>query len=190
LDDSHKLVADVGNRLGAEHLLVVSDEPRADQLATALSTISDWCGPGLRPMLEFLRITEVSSLAQAKELLAACSEHNFGILLDSLHLARSAELDTLVSLDAGEHPYIQLCDGPLLCADDRESLLVDALDLRSAPGEGELALWPLLQMLPADTPLSMEVRSRAYRDAYPDPTERARKILQRTQKFLEEETHE
>jgi len=190
LDGGHKLVADVGVRLGAEHVLVVSDEPRPEILAPALATISQWCGPSLRPMLEFLRITEVTSLAQTQELLAACSEHNFGILLDSLHLARSGELNKLPALDPAMHPYIQLCDGPLHCADDAESLLVDALDLRSAPGEGELALTPLLQMLPAATPVSMEVRSKAYRDGHPDPAERARVILERTKKFLQEESDE
>ena len=186
LDDGHKLIVDVGGRLGAEHVLVVSDEPNPDLLAPALQQISQWCAPyAIRPMLEFLRITSVTSLAQAKELLAAAAGHTFGILIDSLHLARSGELEKLVSLDARQHPYIQLCDGPAKCADEHAKLLEDALDLRSAPGEGELDLTKLLAALPQQTPVSMEVRSRFYREQYPDPVARAQAILQQTEKYLQ-----
>ena len=81
VDDSHKFIVDVGGRLGADNLLVVSDEADASRLAPALEKISQWCAPyQLRPVLEFLRITAVTSLAQARELLNASSEHNFGIL--------------------------------------------------------------------------------------------------------------
>ena len=79
---------------------------------------------------------------------------------DGLHLARSGELFDLPALDADRHPYIQLCDGPLACGDDHQSLLADALDRRSPPGEGELPLGPMLEALPPDTPLSLEVRSK------------------------------
>ena len=191
LDDSHKLIVDVGGRLGADHVLVVSDEPDPELLAPALTKISAWCANyPIKPVLEFLRITAVQSLAQALELLAAARQHEFGILLDSLHLARSGELFTLGELDADLHPYIQLCDGNRECADDRPSLLTDALDLRCAPGEGELPLHKLLQALPGDVPLSLEVRSSVYREKYPEPVERARALLRQTRKFLQETVHE
>jgi sugar phosphate isomerase/epimerase len=191
LNDGHRLIVEVGTRLGADHVLVVSDEADPDVLAPALIEISAWCaGHKIRPMLEFLRITSIESLAQATELLAASNEHHFGILLDSLHLARSGELFALPSLDAALHPYIQLCDGLLNCAEDQPSLLTDALDLRSAPGEGELPLKPLLRALPADVALSLEVRSRHYRETYRDPVERAAKLLEQTNKFLDGEEHE
>jgi sugar phosphate isomerase/epimerase len=187
LDSGHQLIVDVGGRLGADHVLVVSDEPDADKLAPALRQISDWCAPyQLKPMLEFLRITAVTSLAQASELLDATGQHSFGILLDTLHLARSGELHDLPTLQLERHPYIQLCDGLVACADDRNSLLEDALDLRCAPGEGQLPLQNLLRVLPQQTPLSMEVRSKYYRDTYPDPLQRARALLMQTEKYLQE----
>ena len=191
LGADHQLIADVGARLGADHLLVVSDEADPDLLAPALEQISSWCTPGaVRPMLEFLRITEVQSLRQAREILAAAGEHNFGILIDSLHLARSDEYGMLRQLDASQHSYIQLCDGPAECVATREALLIDALDLRSAPGEGELPLAALLAALPPDLPLSLEVRSKWYRDTYPEPLARATAILEQTEKFLGETNNE
>jgi len=186
LQDEHQFIVDVGGRLGAEHLLVVSDEADPERLAPALARISDWCAPyAIRPMLEFLRITAVTSLQQAQELLHAATGHNFGILLDALHLARSGELSALPVLDAARHPYIQFCDGMASCAFDRNSLLEDAVDLRCAPGEGELPIGLLLDALPAATPLSLEVRSRDYRTRYADPTERAAAVLQQTQRYLQ-----
>lgn len=185
LDAGHEQIVAVGRRLGADNLLVVSDEADADLLAPALTQISQWCdGSALQPCLEFLRITQVGSLAQARELLAACQGHQFAILIDALHLARSNEWAALAQLDTDQHPYIQLCDGQLLCADDQQSLLTDALDGRSAAGEGQLDLAGLLAALPEQTPLSLEVRSAQYRNAYPDPVTRAEAVLVQTTEFL------
>ncbi len=184
LEAGHKMIVDVGKRLGADNLLVVSDEADPELLGPALSTISDWCDGELAPSLEFLRITSVQSLAQARELLEQCGNHSFGILIDTLHLARSGELSSGLTLDPAQHPYIQLCDGQLACEEDFDSLLQDALDGRMAPGESELDLGIVLDELPQDVPLSLEVRSAWYRDHYPDPAERARKIYEETTKFL------
>jgi sugar phosphate isomerase/epimerase len=177
-------VVEVGKRLGADNVLVVSDEADAEKLAPALQKISEWADDRIQPVLEFLKLTPVNSLQQADELLHACSGHNFEILIDTLHLARSHEFATAL-IDERRFPYIQLCDGSLTCGTDRDSLFADALDLRSAPGEGELPLISLLQRLPIDTPLSLEVRSKAYRDRFPDPLERARAVLDTTRQFLD-----
>jgi len=186
LDEGQRLIVDVGNRLGADNLLVVSDEADPERLAPALREISERAAAsGMRPCLEFLRITRVQSLAQARELLDACRGHDFGILLDTLHLARSGELADPGELDPSEHPYIQLCDGHRHCADDLHSLLQDAIDGRSAPGEGELDLRGFLARLPDAVPLSLEVRSRHYREHFPDPGERAAAVLAKTRAFLD-----
>ena len=183
LSAEHKKVVDVGLALGAENILCVSDEKDPGLLAPALRQVSAWCDGGLQPVLEFLRITQVQSLRQASELLDACEGHDFGVLIDSLHLARSGESDAELG-DLARFPYVQICDGKLHCAGDYESLLKDAIDGRSAPGEGELPLASLLHRLPRDIPLSVEVRSAAYRQGYPDPIARAQAILDATRKFL------
>jgi sugar phosphate isomerase/epimerase len=65
-----------------------------------------------------------------------------------------------------------------------QAYLEDAVDGRSAPGEGGLPLAALLNALPAGIPLSLEVRSRRYREQYPDPVARARAVLEQTRRFL------
>ncbi len=186
LNRAHQSIVEVGHRLGADNLLVVSDEALPEQLAPALTRISEWCsGSDLQPCLEFLKITQVKSLAQTQELLQVCVDHNFAILIDALHLARSGEWDKLPDINGSQHPYLQLCDGKRDCADDYESLLADALDGRSAPGEGELDLGTLLAAFPKDLPLSLEIRSARYRTAFADPVARADTILRQTRSFLQ-----
>ena len=92
----------------------------------------------------------------------------------------------LADVDPALLPYVQLCDGNLACAPDYEHLLEDALDLRCAPGEGELPLHTVVGALPDGEPFSLEVRSRVYRERYPNPVERARAVREQTERFLME----
>jgi hypothetical protein len=57
-----------------------------------------------------------------------------------------------------------------------------------APGKAvvqELPLQALLEVLPGHCPLSLEVRSRYYREAFPDPAARAMALRRRTVEFLD-----
>jgi hypothetical protein len=47
-----------------------------------------------------------------------------------------------------------------------------------------LPLADLLDVLPAGIPLSLEVRSKHYRDTYPDFAARGRAIREQTERFL------
>ena len=63
-------------------------------------------------------------------------------------------------------------------------MLTDALDGRSAPGEGELPLAEVLNALSDSVPLSLEVRSKRYRHDFEDPGERARAVLEKTLDYM------
>ena len=67
---------------------------------------------------------------------------------------------------------------------DPEEYFIDAIDGRLAPGEGSIPVAERARTLPADLPISLEIRSRYYREQYPDPIERARVILERTRTFF------
>ena len=67
---------------------------------------------------------------------------------------------------------------------DPDDYFVDAIDGRLAPGEGSIPVAEMARALPPDLPISLEIRSRHYREQYPDPLERARAILERTQAFF------
>jgi sugar phosphate isomerase/epimerase len=67
---------------------------------------------------------------------------------------------------------------------DPDAYFVDAIDGRLVPGEGAIPVDAMVRALPADLPISLEIRSRFYREQYPDPLERAKVILERSQNFL------
>lgn len=183
--DVHRRKLDAGIALGAANALVVSSEADHGRIADAMNTLCEHVGESpMRVALEFLMITEVRSLAAASAIVAKCGHPKAGVLIDTLHLQRANEgsddVASFVAAAPSRLPYMQLCDG-LLSVDD---YLVDALDLRSAAGEGELPLVAVMAAVPDDLPLSLEVRSKRYRDDYPDPIVRARAVLQQTERFL------
>lgn len=187
LDDGHRRIVDVGVELGAQNLLVVSSEPDVGRSAAALQRLCEWAEPaGMRVALEFLMLTPIRALDQAHGVVRACGHPLAALLVDALHLERAGHRpEALRTIDPQLLRYVQLCDGRSACTTTPAGYLEDAVDLRSAPGEGELPLAALLDVLPADIPLSLEVRSRRYRERFPDAAARAAAIRERTLRFLD-----
>ncbi len=126
----------------------------------------------MRAVLEFLMIAEVKTLAQAVEIVTDVGHPAGGVLVDALHLARCGATPRGRRVDRAA----SCCRTPncatvrrVLPRTDYATYLSDAIDGRSAAGEGELPLRDLLAALPANVPLSLEVRSKRYRERYPDP---------------------
>jgi len=179
---------EIGGALGCRNVLIVSANPNVDDTKRQFAVLCECAArAGMRAVLEFLMIAEVKTLGQAVEIVADVGHPAGGVLVDALHLARCGATPADVArIDPALLPYAQLCDAPAtLPALAANAYLVDALDGRVAPGEGELPLYELLEALPSDAPLSLEVRSKRYRDAYPDPVERARAVLVATRRFLD-----
>jgi sugar phosphate isomerase/epimerase len=180
-------IIDVGAELGASNVLIVSDDPSVDNTKRAFEHLCRYAEQaGMRAVLEFLMIFEVNSLATALEIVTDVAHPAGGLLIDALHLARCGHTPAdLEGLDAHLFPYMQLCDAPSKVAQaDPAGYLEDALDARMAPGEAELPLADLLDVLPAGIPLSLEVRSKHYRDTYTNLAARGRAIREQTERFL------
>jgi len=182
-DPVHHKIIDAGAELGARNCLIVSSEP---DITNTKRLYQDLCeradSAGMRACLEFMWITEIKTLADAREVVEDVDHPAGGILIDAFHLERvGLEPGVLADVPQKWFPYVQLCDVPQRgIIRDHEKYLEDALDGRLAPGEGALPLARLMKYLPENIPVSLEVRSKYYRDTYPDPVERAKVILQRT----------
>ena len=187
-DPDHFRIIDAGAAIGARNVLVVSSDPDPQATSAKLARLSRHAAPcGLQISLEFAAFTEVRSLAAALTILDSPGCENVGLLIDPLHFARTGSLpDDLRGIAAGRFHYAQFCDaaanGP--SAQDVPAIIEEALDLRLAIGAGGLPLASLYELLPAQLPLSIELRSKALRDGYPDPAERARALLQSTRAGL------
>lgn len=187
LTDSARQLIEIGGELGARNVLIVSANPNLADTKHQFGMLCELAAAaGMRAVLEFLMIAELKTLAQAVDVVTDVGHPAGGILVDALHLARcGATPADVASIGQDLLPYAQLCDGPaVLVNPDFDAYLSDAIDGRSAAGEGELPLRDLVAALPNDLPLSLEVRSKRYRETHPDPVDRARAVLAATRSFL------
>jgi len=188
-DPNHFKILDIGAEIGAPNALVVSSDP--DRGAT-VEKYAALCRHGaernMRVSLEFAVFTEIKTLAEALSVVSECESSSAAILVDPLHLQRSGGTpEQIAAVPRRYFSYAQFCDAPLAgpAADDLPGIIEEAVDLRLQAGAGGLPLGALLKALPSGLPLSVELRSKALRENYPDAHQRARAVASATRKFLD-----
>jgi sugar phosphate isomerase/epimerase len=150
--------------LGARHLLVVGlDDDEARTVERFAALCAEAAPYGVRPALEFMRMSSVPTVRDADRIVAAAGHPAGAVLVDPLHLARSggtpADVAPLVAAHPERYPYLQLCDAPSAAPGDGtlRDLLAEAVRNRLSPGDGELPLVELLGALPGSAAVSVEV---------------------------------
>lgn len=190
LDPAHLRILDIGVAVGAANALVVSSDPDvAGTVAKLRALCAHVAGRGLRVALEFGLFTEVKTIAAASAILRDVDHPAAALLIDALHLARSGgSAADVAALPRAWLSYAQLCDAPIPGADpaDPAAILEEAVFGRLQTGAGGLDLAALLTALPADLPLSIELRSRALYEGWPDPAARAAVTRAATTDFLQQ----
>ncbi|MBU6394621.1 MAG: sugar phosphate isomerase/epimerase [Sphingomonadales bacterium] len=184
----HKKVIDVGAELGAQNVLCVSSEPDMGKTAARLHELCVHAeGTGLRVALEFGIFTEVKNLTMALGVLHQVAHPLRALLIDPIHVDRSqSSIADIARIPRELLPYAQFCDAPAKRPDPANfpAIIEDAIDLREQCGEGALALVDIYKGLPPGIPLSIELRSKALRDGFPDPGERAKAVAEATRRWL------
>lgn len=152
-------VLEVGQRLGAQVVNVICDDPDAARLAASYAALCDAAAPfGLACDIEFMPWSAVPDVASAHRVVAAVQRPNAGVLVDALHFSRSkSTLADVAALPREWIRYGQICDGTLPGPATREGLIHDARCERLLPGEGDIDLRGLFTQLPADVPVNIEV---------------------------------
>ncbi len=181
-------IVEAAAAVGARNLLVVSRGVSDELFAERFGELCDLAVPhGIGCSVEFMRFMSVQDLPQALRILDATRRPNGGVLIDNLHLDRTGgTVDDVGSIDPVRLPYLQLCDAPAAPPSTAPAdLVTEALDGRLVLGDGALAILDLVAALPAHTALSMEIRSAALRSDFPDPTERARHVLDTSLRALQ-----
>lgn len=185
--DRGEALIDTAVELGVRNVLTVSSFDDPNETADRFATLCQRAAPaGLKVCIEFMRFTAVKTLSDALDIVVRSGQPNAGILVDLLHVFRSGTTyEDVRSVDPALFPYAQWCDGP---TDPRGwstlDLITDALDDRSIPGRGDLDAAGFRDLFTPEVPFSIEVRSRALRETFPDHAERARELLTRTKAAL------
>jgi sugar phosphate isomerase/epimerase len=186
-DDPGDELIDTAAMLGVRHVLVASGPASRAAVVDRYGELCRRAEPaGVRVVLEFLPIFTIATLGDALGVVLEVASPSGGVLVDTLHLARSGGGPAdLADVPAELLPYLQLADAPDRLDDPTPARLrEEALHGRLLPGQGQLPLDRTLASVP-DVPVSVELRSQALMQAFPDPTERARAVLAATRRVLE-----
>lgn len=169
-------VIDTAAALGARYLNVICDDPDTARFADLFASLADLGrAAGVCPVIEFTAWRPIRDLAGAVGI--ARHSDGGGLLLDTLHIQRcGVSLSELAGVPPSLLSYLQLCDAPLrppnglrvpaaLPRGQRggqgDDAVAEARAGRLLPGEGELPLRELLDVLPGDLLLSVEAPSAA-----------------------------
>jgi len=164
--------------IGARFVLFTSRLPDLSATAARFAELCSVAAPlGVHLVCEFLPIFPLRSLAMAAQVVEPHDPSVAGILIDNLHLSRSGgTVAEVATLNPARLPYLQIADAPAPAPTEPMALLDEAINGRLLPWEGALPIDELLAAVP-HVPLSFEVRSRALRDGFTDPVDRARHLL-------------
>lgn len=156
---SFELFLETGAKLGASQILVAGMDADFGRLSAKFAEFAELAEVyGLTPNLEYMPWTPVANLAQAIEVLADAGHPNVGLLVDSLHHARShSDSALLADVPRSWLHYAQLCDAPAADPSTTEELIRQAREDRLMPGHGGLDLLSTVRALPADLPIGVEV---------------------------------
>jgi sugar phosphate isomerase/epimerase len=146
----------IGAELGARHATVHSHLADIGQARDALGRLSEIAGKyAIRLGVEFNPFSKVTTLAQAGELIAPLGLGAIGIVLDTLHAARSGVRPADIAAARDCIDFVQISDGP--ASIDEAGKWEEAMHSRMVPGSGELPLAAMLQAFPSALSVSIEV---------------------------------
>ena len=156
---SYAPILEAGAELGATHVLTQLPDPDRDRAVERFAAMCDLARPlGLGVDLEFVSWTETPDLDTAAKVLRAVNRSNAGILVDTLHFARSgSSLEALRKLPREWFRYAQVCDAPAQAPKTRDEVIHAARFERLFPGEGGLGVREVLACLPAGIPYALEI---------------------------------
>jgi sugar phosphate isomerase/epimerase len=186
IDLSHfRPALDMAAELGATWLLTGGWYEDDDFLADRLAAFAEMAHSyNLKVGLEFMPWTGISSLSQARRVLAAAAQPNAALVLDPLHLDRAGGLPAdLAALSPSEIAYAQLCDARLPRPTTRDDIANEGRYDRLMPGSGSLPLGDFVQALPSDIAIAVEIPMMTPLSEMPLEV-RARQGLENARKFL------
>ena len=177
---------EVGAKLKAQHILVAGDDPNSSRLSDSYAQLCEACTPyGLTADLEFMPWTEIKSITDAYRVIqGANNPKNAGIIIDSLHFARSdSHISDLADIPHELFHYAQICDGSGTKPNTDAELISDARTNRLLPGEGGIDLKSIFSSISPNMPISIEIPNA--RQQQMSPTAWAQLCMDATKKFYQ-----
>jgi sugar phosphate isomerase/epimerase len=184
--ENYKAFLEVCGALSAKAILVGGDDRNEARLTENYARFCAAAAPyGLTADLEFMPWSGCRDAQAAARIASASGQANAGVLVDTLHCARSSTtLDDIAAIPRELLHYAQVCDAPGAMPVTFEELIYTARTHRLLPGEGTIRIRDVFDRLPATIPVSVEVPSIALK-AEIGVKEFARRALEASRKVLE-----
>ncbi len=147
-----------GAAIGASRLCVGGDSADFAVVAERMAEMCDLARDyRIAVDLEFMPFRPVKTFADAVQVVRMADRPNAHILVDALHVFRSnSSLDDIKRVDTKLLGTFQICDAP---RDPplADQLVIEARTKRLLAGHGGLPLWSLIDALPADIAVGVEL---------------------------------
>ena len=144
-------------QIGARYVQAVVEDPDPQRAVDTFAALCDAAAKfDLRVALEFMRFRQLQTIEAASALVSMAGRENGAVLVDALHLSRSGGSPADVAAVRGAH----CLHATLRCPGEAppfDELVHEARNERLHAGEGALWLDELLDALPDNVPISVEV---------------------------------
>ena len=170
--------------LGAPKIIQGCFDPDRERVVSMLrdyASVSQQAG--VKIAIEFMPMSEIKTIQDGLDVIEASGAQNVGLLIDTLHLARSgANASDIVRLDPSRVFLTQLCDASRQLGTER-TLFDEAMSGRMYIGDGKLDLADVVRALPPEAELELETPVVA--DASLSTVERARLAAEAAKRFFD-----
>jgi sugar phosphate isomerase/epimerase len=175
---------DMFAEIGALNVNCVSLDPDVGRTFDQIAVLADMAVErGMTPVLEFAPGLTIADLPTALKVVEHARVPALKLLIDTMHLIRSGSAPTdLDGLDPNLIGYVQIADVPIMPV--IEPYMREAMTERLVPGRGELPLLEILNRVPRDRVVSLELPMLSAAEAGIEPGERLRPALEATRALL------
>ncbi len=170
--------------LGVNRINTVAIDPDIARCQDQIGLLVDMArGHEMETVLEFGPGLSIGTLADALKTVHTLNQASLKLLIDTMHFFRSnAQVNDLAAIDPALIGYIQLSDAPINSS--YSNYMEEAMFNRQVPGQGELPLQALLDALPKDCVIGLEIPRRAVIEAGIQPKKYCGEIIAATQDLL------
>jgi sugar phosphate isomerase/epimerase len=160
-----KILIDFAVEVGASIVQATIWDGERERVVERLSALSDYAKScDLDITIEYMPYSKCVNFDDALSIATATERDNVRVVLDTLHFTRSkGTVDDLRRDDASAYSFVQLCDArseaPVF-----EMLRDESVWDRLPLGEGAVALAGIMEIIPTDLPLSLEIPCKRFKD--------------------------
>lgn len=186
--DEGKILIDFAKDIGASIVQATVWDDVHDRVVERLIALADYARDlDLGITIEYMPYSQCQGFDDAYSLVRGSERSNVYVLLDTLHFSRSGGvLGDLDRKEANCYSFVQLCDAKGI-APAPEDLRYESVYDRLPLGEGALELGAILEKIPTDLPISLEIPCQRLKDL--PLVEQAREHLRIAQEFLAPYAH-